>query len=94
MNDNSAIWTETGEIPEHLLRTKRAYPNKIIDPEEPPQAEIVKAIKYLKQVHLPGSLLGKWQFPLPDIEVFRPPMMFPAPPRPAFGHNEPVGHLY
>ncbi|KAH7385416.1 hypothetical protein DE146DRAFT_636009 [Phaeosphaeria sp. MPI-PUGE-AT-0046c] len=75
--ENAHVW-ENEEMPAHLLRLKKQNPDKAIDPDTPPQTGVVHAIRYLQQMHLPGSLLGEWQFPLPDIEVFRPPVMFPA----------------
>jgi hypothetical protein len=78
MEENAKIWNVEDEIPGYLLRYKRENPEVAIDPDDPPPQEVVRAIKYLKQMHLPGTLLGEWQFPLPDLEVFRPPMMFPA----------------
>ena len=78
MEENSQVWTVDDEIPLHMRQHKRLYPNDIIDPDEPPAREKVKAIKFLMQSHLPGSFLGEWQYPLPSVEVFRPPIMFPA----------------
>lgn len=80
VEENAHVW-ETEEIPAHLLRLKQQNPGKAIDPDTPPQTGVVHAIRYLQQMHLPGSLLGEWQFPLPNIEVFRPPVMFPAESR-------------
>ncbi|OAL03152.1 hypothetical protein IQ06DRAFT_292370 [Phaeosphaeriaceae sp. SRC1lsM3a] len=77
VQENAHVW-ETEDIPAHLLRLKREDPDKAIDPDTPPQTGVVHAIRYLQQMHLPGSLLSEWQFPLPNIEVFRPPVMFPA----------------
>jgi hypothetical protein len=91
MSDNSVIWTKQAQIPKHLLSKKKADPHAVIDPEEPTQSDVVKAIKFLKQLHLPGSLLGKWQFPLPNVEVFQPPVMLPTPPSPP---NIPVSPPY
>ena len=69
LEDNASIW-ETNEIPEHLLELKRLRPNQVIDPDTPPPREVVKAIHFLKQEHLPASLLGEWQFPLPKADLF------------------------
>jgi len=77
MEENNHVWNDD-EIPEHLQRLKRMNPDAAIDPEMSPEAGVVRAIKFLKQQHLPGSLLGEWQMPLPNVEVFRTPTMFPA----------------
>jgi hypothetical protein len=74
MEENDRVWDE---IPEHLLRLKRENPGIVLDEDTPPERAIVIAIKFLKQNHLPGSLLGRWQMPLPDIEVFHSPVMIP-----------------
>ena len=84
IEENDEVWDD---IPEHLLRFKRENPDAIIDPDMPPAREVVKAIRFLKQQHLPGSLLGEWQLPLPDLEVFRPPMMFPTHLKSRLGPN-------
>jgi hypothetical protein len=65
-NENDEAWDE---IPTHLAKLKEEHPDDPIDPELPPQRRIVQAIRFLKQEHLPGSLLGKWQFPIPHVEV-------------------------
>jgi hypothetical protein len=88
MDENGELWNE---VPPHLARLKREHPDEPIDPETPPQREIIEAIKFLQQQHLPGSLLGKWQFPLPGIEVCRPPMMFPTTCRPRPGNGPDAG---
>lgn len=75
MEENDRVWDE---IPEHLLRLKRENPGIVLDEDTPPERAIVIAIKFLKQNHLPGSLLGRWQMPLPDIEVFQSPVMIPS----------------
>jgi hypothetical protein len=78
--DDDEMWTTVEDIPEHLLRYRREQPHAVVDPDYPPPRELVKAIRFLKQEHLPGSLLGEWQFDVPDLEVFRLPMMFPPIP--------------
>ncbi|PSN71296.1 hypothetical protein BS50DRAFT_631279 [Corynespora cassiicola Philippines] len=55
------------------MAKKGQKPEDSIDPEEPLGFEVVDAIKYLKQKHLPASLLGKWQLPLPDEDIFKDP---------------------
>jgi hypothetical protein len=82
MSDNSVVWTKLSQVPKHLVEKKRANFSAVVDPEEPTQSDLVNAIKFLKQLHLPGSLLGKWQFPLPDVEVFQPPMLLSLTPSP------------
>jgi hypothetical protein len=79
MAENSHVWSDD-EIPRHFLEHRRKNPDAIIDPDEPPPSEIVKAIRYLKQSSFPGSLLGEWQKleSLPTTEVFRPPFQFPS----------------
>lgn len=77
MEENARVWETQDEIPAHLLRLKQQNPGKAIDPDTPPQTGVVHAIRWLKQMHLPGSLLGEWQFPLPNVEVFRSPVMLP-----------------
>ncbi|KAF1940548.1 hypothetical protein EJ02DRAFT_423884 [Clathrospora elynae] len=79
LGENSDHWHVEDDIPRHSKEFHRLYPNEIVDPDEPPKREVVKAIRYLKQQSLPGSLLGEWQTPLPAIEVFRSPTMFPPP---------------
>ncbi|KAF1850654.1 uncharacterized protein K460DRAFT_350683 [Cucurbitaria berberidis CBS 394.84] len=81
LDENSAMWTVEDNVPKYLRDYKKLHPDKIIDPDAPPPREVVKAIKFLKQAHLPGSLLGEWQFPLPSIEVFRPPPIYSIPLR-------------
>lgn len=75
IEDNDRVWDT---IPEHLRRMKRENPALVLDEDTPPERAIVQAIKFLKQNHLPGSLLGRWQMPLPEIEVFRAPVMIPS----------------
>lgn len=69
INDNGKDWGED-EIPEYLQEYKRHHPNEAIDPDLPPPCEVVKAIKFLKQSHLAGNLLGIWQTPLPATKVY------------------------
>lgn len=76
MDKNSEVWTVDADIPTHIQLRKRRHPQDIINPDEPPQREVVKAIKFLKQNNLPGSLLGEWQYPLPSIEVIQTPLVF------------------
>ncbi|KAH9871100.1 hypothetical protein J1614_006674 [Plenodomus biglobosus] len=68
--DNSEVWNFAEDIPVHLREYKRLHPQEAVDPEMPPPHEVVRAIKYLKQNHLAGNLLGEWQMPLPSTEVF------------------------
>ena len=79
--EDSKPWNDQDGLPRHLMEYKRLHPDAIIDPEMPPESARVQAIKFLKLRHLPGSLLGEWQYPLPSIEVLRPPTMFPPPVR-------------
>ncbi|KAF2713197.1 hypothetical protein K504DRAFT_498013 [Pleomassaria siparia CBS 279.74] len=67
---NMDPWHETDENPEHLMELKRRNPGVPINPDMPPQTDLVNAIRYLRQEHLPASLLGEWQFPLPDRQAF------------------------
>jgi hypothetical protein len=79
MMENQLVWSDD-EVPIYFQEYRRRHPTAIIDPDEPPPAELVKAIRFLKQESLPGSLLGEWQElkKLPSIEVFIPPIMFPS----------------
>lgn len=79
MDRDAEPWTVEEGLPPHLLEMKRRYPHMVMDPDTPPWPERVQAIKFLKQNHLPASLLGEYQFPLPPAEVFRPPVMCPPP---------------
>jgi hypothetical protein len=74
MEENDVVWDE---IPQHLQAIKNAHPELVLDEGTPSERAIVDTIRFLKQERLPSSLLGRWQFPLPDIEVFRAPNMFP-----------------
>ncbi len=66
---NERFSDPTQDLPTWLLDRKAKHPTAIIDPEQPPRGDLIKAIEFLKQQHLPGSLLGEWQYPLPSIEV-------------------------
>lgn len=70
MNDNGEVW-ETADIPLYYRELRKGNPDAIIDPEQPPPAQVVRAIMFLKQKSLPCSLLGEWQV-LPAVEVFHP----------------------
>jgi hypothetical protein len=61
---NNDVWNDA-EVPEHLLHLKQEHPDLPIDPDMPPTWEVAKAIYFLKQEHLPASLLGEWQYPIP-----------------------------
>jgi hypothetical protein len=78
-SENAHVWNDD-EIPQYFLELRKKNPNAVIDPEEPPAPELAKAIKFLKQNSLPGTLLGEWQDVkmLPSTEVFRPPSILPA----------------
>lgn len=76
--ENAAVWETEAEIPNYFKDYRRRYPNAIIDPDEPPPTEVVKAIRFLRQQRLPVSLLGEWQT-LPVPEVFHHPHMFHLP---------------
>lgn len=78
MSENAEVWETGDDIPAYYRELRIKHPNMIIDPDEPPPAEVVKAIRFLKQQSLPGGLLGEWHA-LPPIEVFRPPVMFQHP---------------
>ncbi|RAR02046.1 FMI2 protein [Stemphylium lycopersici] len=67
MSGNAQVWETDDDIPAWYREQKRKHPTVIIDPDEPPPAEVVKAIRFLKQQSLPGSLLGEWHA-LPPIE--------------------------
>jgi len=67
--ENGKVWNST---PIYLLEYKRHHPDDPIDPDMPPAREIVKAIRFLRQHHLAGNLLGEWQMPLPPAKVCRP----------------------
>lgn len=71
MRNNAQVWT-TADIPQYYQDQKRQSPNAIIDPDQPPPEQVVRAIKFLKQARLPGALLGEWSA-LPSIEVFLGP---------------------
>lgn len=77
MEENENIWPSE-EVPDHLQKLKAANPNAAIDPETPPARRLVRAIVFLQQQHLPASLLGEWQFPLPSTQVFMPPVPTPV----------------
>ncbi|CAE7027215.1 hypothetical protein PTT_10951 [Pyrenophora teres f. teres 0-1] len=66
---NSRVWDTEEDIPLYYRKLKRENPDAIIDPDQPPPAQVVRAIKFLKQEHLPGDLLGKWST-LPSVQVF------------------------
>lgn len=78
MKENMEVWTTEDEIPKYFQQYRRRHPDAIIDPDEPPPAEVVRAIRFLRQQSLPGSLLGEWHI-LPPVEVFRPPVMAEYP---------------
>ncbi|KAF2796991.1 hypothetical protein K505DRAFT_415371 [Melanomma pulvis-pyrius CBS 109.77] len=83
IKENNELFYGDDELPAHILELKRQFPNDPIDPDTPPPQEIVKAIKYLMQNHLPCSLLGEWQFPMPRVEAFNPlPTPTPTPDAP------------
>ncbi|KAF2870858.1 hypothetical protein BDV95DRAFT_70080 [Massariosphaeria phaeospora] len=64
--------SDVHDIPQYIWDLKEEFPDKPIDPDMPPPEEVVKAIKYLRQEHLPASLLGEWQFRLPRVEIAKP----------------------
>ncbi|KAI0571609.1 hypothetical protein A1F97_08913 [Pyrenophora tritici-repentis] len=68
---NGQAWNTDEDIPLYYRELKRRNPDAIIDPDQPPPAQVVRAIKFLKQQHLPGTLLGEWST-LPSVQVFRP----------------------
>lgn len=68
LDENSKVWNIEDDVPLYLREFKRLHPDDVIDPDMPPERELVKAIRFLRQEHLPGSLLGEWQFPFPSIE--------------------------
>ncbi|KAI4693741.1 uncharacterized protein J4E84_002316 [Alternaria hordeiaustralica] len=72
MAENAAVWETEAEIPQYFKDYRRRYPHAIIDPEEPPPVEVVKAIRFLRQQRLPVSLLGEWQaLPGPECPARR-----------------------
>ena len=76
LGENENVRNAEHAIASHMHNYKTLHPTAIADPDEPPKHEIVKAISFLKQQRLPGSLLGKWQFPLPSPEVFKLLVLF------------------
>jgi hypothetical protein len=78
MAENAEVWENDDMIPRYFQEYRKRYPKAIIDPDEPPPTEVVRAIRFLKQQSLPGSLLGEWQ-KLPAVEVFRHPFKFHLP---------------
>jgi hypothetical protein len=82
MAENAEAWATDDMIPRWFQEYRKRYPKAIIDPDEPPPTEVVKAIRFLRQQSLPGSLLGEWQT-LPGIEVFHHPSMFHVPTKKA-----------
>lgn len=68
--EDTKPWSEQDGLSDYVLELKRQYPNEPIDPDTPPPRELVKAVYFLRQQHLPASLLGEWQFPLPSIDAF------------------------
>jgi hypothetical protein len=79
MAENAHVWDDD-EIPQYFLVLRKKNPDAVIDPDEPPPPELAKAIKFLKQNSLSGTLLGEWQDVkmLPSTEVFRPPSILPS----------------
>ncbi|KAI4649355.1 hypothetical protein J4E93_003672 [Alternaria ventricosa] len=61
MAENAAVWETEAEIPQYFKDYRKRYPQAIIDPDEPPPSEVVRAIRFLRQQRLPVSLLGEWQ---------------------------------
>lgn len=55
INENIQVWYNQDDIPEYLRQLKREHPEEPVDPDTPPPHEVMKAINYLKQEHLPGS---------------------------------------
>jgi hypothetical protein len=82
MTDNDRTWATVVDIPEHLVGCRSEHSGIPIDPDCPPARELVQAIRFLKQEHLPVNILGEWQFKLPDLEVFQALTMFPPSFRP------------
>ncbi|KAF2683903.1 hypothetical protein K458DRAFT_404240 [Lentithecium fluviatile CBS 122367] len=64
--DENGDFCPTGDEP-HFQKWKREHPGEPLDPDLPPPEEMIKAIRYLRQECLPGSLLGEWQFSLPEV---------------------------
>jgi hypothetical protein len=52
---------------DHFQEWKRQHPGEPLDPDLPPPKDLLKAVQYLRQECLPGSLLGEWQFSLPGM---------------------------
>jgi hypothetical protein len=69
LEENRAPWNDMDDIPAFLLELKRANPDQPVDPDTPPPDATLKAVRYLKQRHLPASLLGEWQFTLPSLPM-------------------------
>jgi hypothetical protein len=53
-------WQDPEDFPNHIRSLSRC--GKVVDPDQPPTQAVLQAIFYLRQNHLPGSLLGDWQF--------------------------------
>ncbi|RMZ70023.1 hypothetical protein GMOD_00000056 [Pyrenophora seminiperda CCB06] len=66
---NSEPWSTFKDIPEYFRELRRKYPDAILDPEEAPPEQVVRAIKFLKQQRLPVTLLGE-HVTLPSKEAF------------------------
>ncbi|KAI4927187.1 uncharacterized protein J4E92_006353 [Alternaria infectoria] len=70
MAENAAVWETEAEIPQYFKDYRKRYSNAIIDPDEPPPTEVVRAIRFLRQQRLPVSLLGEWQaLPGPERSI-------------------------
>ncbi|KAF2122189.1 hypothetical protein BDV96DRAFT_640252 [Lophiotrema nucula] len=63
---NAQGWPDDIDVPHHLAELKRLHPGMILDPDLPPPLDLIKAVHFLMQHRLPGSLLGEWQFQLPN----------------------------
>ncbi|OAL47614.1 hypothetical protein IQ07DRAFT_123047 [Pyrenochaeta sp. DS3sAY3a] len=59
--EDNRVWETFADIPEYLRKLKELDPDMPIDPDMPPEREIVRAIEFLRENGLPGSLLGEWQ---------------------------------
>lgn len=61
IDEDTRGWETYADIPLHLRKLKELHPDVPLDPDMPPQREIVRAIEFLRESGLPGSLLGEWQ---------------------------------
>ncbi|KAF2732922.1 hypothetical protein EJ04DRAFT_577998 [Polyplosphaeria fusca] len=83
-DDPAEEYTESFEVPGSIVD-----PDEVVDPDAVPPAALVKAIQYLRQEHLPGCLLGEFQFPPAHLLRNNPAMGSQIPERRPQGLNAP-----